>query len=158
MTHTPKGLLALAIALTLFLSAGSVVAHKGKGRNLRAAVEAGVKQFMAAFNRADAAGLAAMYTANAQVFPPNSDIVTGREAIQKLWQGVMDSGIKGLTIATLEVQGSGDMGYEVGKYTLMGEGGKVLDTGKYIIIFKRENGQWKLHRDIWNTSKPPPKK
>jgi ketosteroid isomerase-like protein len=37
------------------------------------------------------------------------------------------------------------------------EGGKVVDRGKYIVIWKREQGQWKLHRDIWNTSMPPAK-
>jgi hypothetical protein len=43
---------------------------------------------------------------------------------------------------------------EVGKYRITGEGGKLLDTGKYVVVWKREQGQWKLHRDIWNTSMP----
>jgi hypothetical protein len=30
----------------------------------------------------------------------------------------------------------------------------VLDQGKYIVIWKREKGQWKLHRDIFNSSVP----
>jgi ketosteroid isomerase-like protein len=42
--------------------------------------------------KGDAAGLAVMYAADAQVFPPNSDIVTGAAAIQNLWQGVIDTG------------------------------------------------------------------
>jgi hypothetical protein len=33
--------------------------------------------------------------------------------------------------------------------------GKVLDKGKYIVIWKKEDGTWKLHRDIWTTSVPP---
>jgi hypothetical protein len=32
--------------------------------------------------------------------------------------------------------------------------GSILDTGKYIVIWKRENGAWKWHRDIWNSSRP----
>jgi hypothetical protein len=48
------------------------------------------------------------------------------------------------------------MAHEVGKYTLMGDGDKVLDAGKYIVIWQRQDGQWKLHRDIWNSSQPAP--
>jgi ketosteroid isomerase-like protein len=54
------------------------------------------------------------------------------------------------------VEAHGDMAYEVGKLTLKGEDGTVLDSGKYVVIWKRENGQWRLHRDIWNTSMPAP--
>jgi len=34
--------------------------------------------------------------------------------------------------------------------------GYVLDKGKYIVIWKQEEGQWKLHRDIFNSSMPAP--
>ena len=30
-----------------------------------------------------------------------------------------------------------------------------MDSGKFIVIWKQEGGQWKLHRDIWNSSMPP---
>jgi len=56
----------------------------------------------------------------------------------------------------IEVEGHGDTAIEVGKYTLSGEAGQVLDRGKYIIIFKQVDGQWKLHRDIFNSSMPAP--
>lgn len=35
---------------------------------------------MAAVKRGDAAGLAALYTENAQVLPPNSDLVMGKRS------------------------------------------------------------------------------
>jgi hypothetical protein len=50
----------------------------------------------------------------------------------------------------------GDSAYEVGKYTLGGEGGQVMNQGKYIVIWKKQGGEWKLYRDIWNTSMPAP--
>jgi len=49
---------------------------------LRAAIAAPIAQFTAAFSRGDAAGAAAMYTADGQVLPPNSEIVSGKQAIQ----------------------------------------------------------------------------
>lgn len=68
----------------------------------------------------------------------------------------MDMGIKAIKLEAIEVEGYGDTASEVGRYTLEGEGGQVLDKGKFIVIWKQEAGQWKLHRDIINTSMPAP--
>ena len=68
----------------------------------------------------------------------------------------MDMGIKSVKLEIVEVEGHGDTAIEVGKYTLQGLGRKPLDTGKYIVIWKQVDGQWKLHRDIFNSSMPAP--
>jgi ketosteroid isomerase-like protein len=123
---------------------------------LRAAIVAANGHFMAAFRRSDAAGIAALYTESGQLLPPNSDVVTGKPTITTFWQGVINLGLKGATLETVEVESSGDTAFEVGRYTLEGDGGQVIDTGKYVVIWKQEAGQWKLHRDIWNSSQPAP--
>ena len=123
---------------------------------VRAAIVAANQDFITTFKRGDAAGMAALYAENGQVLPPNGDFVTGRPALQTFWQAIMDMGIKEAGLETVEVEAHGDTATEVGKYTLKGEGGQVLDNGKYIVIWKQEDGGWKLHRDIFNTSMPPP--
>jgi uncharacterized protein (TIGR02246 family) len=125
--------------------------------DVRAAVEAGGRDFSAAIARGDAAAVAAVYTSAAQVFPPNQDIVTGRAAIQQFYQGLIRAGVKGVPLTTREVEAQGDTAYEVGTYRVTGDGNKVLDSGKYVVVWKREDGKWKMHRDIWNSNLPPPK-
>ena len=149
-----KELLALLIALPLLLSLGSATAQPS---NIRGVIEEGNQQWSMAFSTGDSAALAAMYTPNAQLFPMHREVVSGIEAIQQFWQGVMASGVKGATLTTLEVDEQGDTAYEVGKYELRGEGNKVLDHGKYVVVWKRAQGQWRLHRDIWNSNLPAPK-
>ncbi len=121
MPHLRNGLLAFCIGLALCLSGESAAAQQ---RGLRGAVEKGNQQFLAALSRGDGAGMAALYTANGQLFPANSDVVSGKQAIKQFWQGVVNSGIKGGALRTLEVGGQGDTAYEVGKYTLTGEGAR----------------------------------
>ena len=118
------------------------------------AIVAANEIFMGNFSRGDAAGVAALYTENAQFLPQNSDFVSGKEAIQAAFQGLIDSGVKTLKLETLEVEGYGETASEVGKYILGGEDGEVMDEGKYIVIWKQEAGQWKLHRDMINSSMP----
>ena len=124
--------------------------------DLRDAIATQNEQFMAAVKTGDAAGLAALYTENGQVLPPNSDFVTGQEAIESFWQAVMGMGVKEANLEIVEVEGQGDTAIEVSTFALLGEGEQVLDKGKYIVIWKQEDGQWKLHRDIFNSSMPAP--
>jgi uncharacterized protein (TIGR02246 family) len=124
--------------------------------SIRDAIVAANEQFMARFRQRDAAGMAALYTEDGQVMPPNADFVTGREGIQAFWQALMDMGIQEALIETGEVEDHGDTLVEVSTFTLQGEAGAELDRGKYIVIWKRVDGEWKLHRDIFNSSMPPP--
>ncbi|MDA2935246.1 SgcJ/EcaC family oxidoreductase [Acidobacteria bacterium AH-259-D05] len=116
------------------------------------AIKAANEVWMSTFAQGDAGGMANLYTEGGQLLPTQSDVVSGRQAIQAFWQSVMDMGIKTVKLETVEAEGHGDTAIEVGRYTLSGEGGEVMDQGKYVVIWKQVEGQWKLHRDIWNTS------
>ena len=148
-------ILTASVSAALLLAAGPGSAATA---GPRAAIEEANRKFMALLAKGDAAGLAALYASDGQVLPPNSDIVSGAPAIRQLWQGVMDAGIKGAKFTTLDVTVRGDLASETGKYDLTGADGKVLDSGKYVVVWKREGGRWKLHRDIFNTSMPAPAK
>jgi ketosteroid isomerase-like protein len=43
---------------------------------------------------------------------------------------------------------------EEGVYEIKTKDGKQLDKGKYIVLWKKEDGKWKLHRDISNSDLP----
>lgn len=121
----------------------------------RAAIEAAGKRFAGLAKQGDAAGLAAMYTVDAQALPPQAELVSGRADIQKLWQGFLDAGFRDIRFTVLEVQQHGNFAYEVGRYELRDSTGNVADNGKYIVVWKKQGKEWKLHRDIWNTSVVP---
>lgn len=120
--------------------------------DVRSQIEAGNREFMAAFAKRDAAAVAALYTDGGQLLPPNSDVVRGHEAIREFWQGAMTLGLTGATLETVDVDASGETAVEVGRYRLTA-GDAEADHGKYIVVWKNVDGRWKLHRDIWNTSK-----
>lgn len=123
---------------------------------IRDGIAAANTDFMNTFNRGDSVGMGNLYTENGQLLPPNSDFVTGQSAISAFWQGAMDMGIKTAKLETVELEGLADAAFEVGKYTLGGEEGQVIDSGKFVVVWKRQGGKWKLHRDIWNSSMPAP--
>lgn len=113
------------------------------------------KNFMQAFDSTDAAVLSDCYVADAKLFPPNSDVVVGNENIQKAFQGFMDNGISKAELETVNAESYGNVANEEGRYKLY-VGDKEVDQGKYIVVWKKVNGQWKMFRDIFNSSNPAP--
>ena len=98
-------LLALGITTAAFVKAVAA-------EDVRQAVEAGNAKWMAAFNRGDAAAVAALYTDDATLMPPNSEIVEGRQGVLDFWQGAIQNGLKNASLTTVSVQASGDTAYE----------------------------------------------
>jgi len=125
---------------------------------VRAGIEAANAQFSAAAAKGDGAALAALYSTDGQVMPAGSAPIRGTEAIQKFWQGALDSGIAAVGLKTVDVFGRGATATEVGEYELRDKAGKVLDHGKYIVIWGHLDGTWKLLRDMFSTNVPPAKK
>lgn len=122
---------------------------------VREAVGLANRKVMNALSQGDAATVSQCYTSDGQILPPQSGVVEGHPAIEAFWQAAIGMGITALTLETLEVFDHGDSAYEVGRYSLSAAGGPPVDHGKYVVIWRQEGGEWKLHRDIWNTSVVP---
>lgn len=109
-------------------------------------------KFSERFAARDAAGVANLYTATARLFPPGAEPLEGTEAIRGFWAEALKMGMTGIQIDVAEVEDLGDTAIESGAYTLTLPDGSRADHGKYLVMWKRVSGEWKLHRDIWNTS------
>jgi len=115
-------------------------------------------ELMTAFAQGDTAALNAFYTADAKIFPANNQILDGQAAISKFWSLTMQMGIKKVLFETTTAQKFGNLAVEEGNYSLFVQGDQLVDQGKYIVTWKQEGGKWKVYRDIWNNSTPPPVK
>ena len=59
-------------------------------------------------------------------------------------------------LKTDELTGDENGLQEVGTYTVSSAEGTELDKGKFICLWKKEDGKWKIHRDVFNSDLPPP--
>ncbi len=142
-----------SFVITLLLGCLSSLAAD-KSPSARDAIEAANKQFESAHVRGDAAALAAQYTEGAQLLWEDRPIISGRKNIEAEWARDMGGPGRKAKLTTLEVEQAGDLAYEVGKFLVTAPDGKVVYDGKYICIWKREKGEWKIHRDIGNKNTP----
>lgn len=112
--------------------------------------------WMEAFNSHDADGLAALYTQDAVFLPPNQPAVFGRDAIRATHQEFFATGDFKIDIEALETVVDGHLAYVAGRYRLWTDDGSLVDRGKYLEIWRAVDGQWLIHRDIYNSSLPLP--
>jgi uncharacterized protein (TIGR02246 family) len=146
-----SGLIAVVVGLALVACAAP---EPPQTQDVSTEIQALDEQFAAAFMAGDAAAVAALYTEDGMLLPPNGDFVSGRAAIQGFWQSVIDMGVASAKLTVVEAESFGDTAWEIGRYNLHTAAGDAIDEGKYIVVWKRTEAGWRLHRDIWNSSRP----
>jgi uncharacterized protein (TIGR02246 family) len=110
------------------------------------------ERFMEAVNSADSERMPSLYTSDGKILPPNAEAVSGADEIAAFWQAFFDLGIAAAQPETHEVIPMGEYALEVGEYSLHGDDGTLADRGKIMVLWKNEDGTWKMHRDTWNSS------
>jgi uncharacterized protein (TIGR02246 family) len=125
----------------------------------RQAIEAQRTAFAAAANANDMAAVAALYTEDGTVLPPNGPAVTGRLAIEQLLRSFPPIGDMKLT--SVDLVGAADFAVARGVFsmTLMPPGSTVAiaDTGKFMELWRKQpDGRWLIAWDIFNSDIPLP--
>ena len=115
------------------------------------------KSFSAAYLKKDFEAIANAYTKDAKIFPNNTPIIKGYEAIKKRWSGGADSYTPiAHEIIPEEIVILNDTAHDYGIYkgkNKRADGTEISYQGKYVVVWKKENNQWKMYLDIWNTIK-----
>lgn len=114
-------------------------------------------RFSEGFPKGDASITASVYTEDAVICPPDSEMIRGKKAIEEFWDGVMKMGAKEAVLTTVELCGSEDTLHELGKGVLkiQPEGQEPIEQKvKYVVVWKRTEDGWKYQWDIWNNTPP----
>ena len=117
-------------------------------------IDSANSKFSDAFRRGDSVTLASYYTSDAAILLSNSEPITGK-GILSVWGSMTSGNFKDFTFVTTDLTGDENFLIETGNYVLKGSDDSIVDRGKYVVVYKKENGVWKLYRDIGNTSLSP---
>ena len=123
---------------------------------VKVAIDESHQKFMDALGRGDTLTSASCYHSEGMVMAPNMEPISGKDNIIAFHSAGLKMGIGGIVVKSTEVWGNEENVFAVGTYELFGKDKSSLDKGKYLSTWKQENGEWKMYRDIWNTSAPMP--
>jgi uncharacterized protein (TIGR02246 family) len=164
---TMRSIIGITLFMTLLLAAGCSPAEKMEAPapvdTTAADVAALVKNreaYIVAENAGDAAGIAALYAANATFMPPDQPAVSGSAAVQAHYEAVFAQMTAALTVNSREMHAAGDIGYDAGSFGIQltpkaGGGAAAQISGKYLMLAGRQaDGSWKITNMIFNTDAP----
>lgn len=126
----------------------------------RVAIDARGKAFAEAVNAGNADAVAAIYTEDAVLMPPDMPAVTGRDNIRAVFAGMMRQ-MPGMRIAfeVQDVAANGPLAVERGAWIITvptPDGGSSETRGKYLVAWHKVDGEWMMAWDIWNNDAPLP--
>jgi uncharacterized protein (TIGR02246 family) len=145
-------IVSLALSLTSFLSLFSAPVGLAD-KETRSALDAQRKALVEAVTRRDAAAAAKIFTSDAKWMLPGFETIMGRDAIWKFWQAGLASGIaQGIVFVPADLTGEGDgLVAETGTLSTLDGEGKEKDRSRYLIVWKLEEGMWRIHWDMANS-------
>jgi ketosteroid isomerase-like protein len=131
-----------------------------KGSAVEDQILAPIAEERSAIATGDAGRYFAALADNALFLPPNTSAKTGAELRAWLGAFVHDFRAEWLSFVSSEVQVFGEAAYHVYSYrwrvTPVGGGNVTVASGKGLHILRRQpDGQWKIAREIWNSTPEP---
>ncbi len=93
----------------------------------------------------DSISLGDMYMINAEIIPST----VGRENIIMAFGSMIRDSITGSSFKTTQLWGNDQLLVEDGTGTWSHANGKVVGRGRYLLVWKKDDGKWKILRDTW---------
>lgn len=131
----------------VFLSCTSTPNLGPSAEEVRSAIEANFQEMGAAMQDSNAAKLTSYFTEDAFFKLPGQKPVKGREAIQKVHEGMISQGL-GIRPVTEEVQVFQNHAMELGTVDILAPDGSIANKAYYLTLWKNVDGEWKIYRDM----------
>jgi ketosteroid isomerase-like protein len=94
------------------------------------------------------------YCKDAQTLAEGMPPLTGREAIKSYYFNNGENKELTIELKATNIYGNAELVVEEGTYSFPDGKGGVIDQGKFIALWKEENKQWKIFREMWNSNIP----
>lgn len=126
----------------------------GDSASAAAAIFEASRGFSRAMERGDAATMAAKYTDDAVLLPPNGKPATDIETIEEFWTpGNPEFRTIRHELTTERLEVSCDVAVDLGRWRQVAQHGEQPETdawGRYLVVWRRTGeGEWKMQFDTW---------
>ncbi|WP_242092955.1 YybH family protein [Aestuariivivens sediminicola] len=112
-------------------------------------IESKLREFEKNLKNGDSIALGNMYLVDAVIMPS----LVGTERIVKNFGSMIRDSITGSNFKTTGLWGNDALLVEEGTGVWSHANGQVVGRGKYLVVWKKEDGEWKILRDSWYPEK-----
>jgi len=108
-------------------------------------IELRLREYENHLQNGDSIALGEMYMMDAEIIPST----VGRNSITKVFGSMIRDSITGSSFKTTKLWGNDQLLVEDGKGIWSHANGKVVGRGRYLLVWKKDDGKWKILRDTW---------
>ncbi len=112
---------------------------------LKEEIELRLREYENHLQNGDSIALGGMYMVDAEIIPST----VGRENIIKAFGSMIRDSITGSSFKTTHLWGDDQLLVEDGTGTWYHTNGKAVGSGRYLLVWKKDDGKWKILRDTW---------
>jgi uncharacterized protein (TIGR02246 family) len=118
-----------------------------------------LKAYEKALNTSDTQAALALYGSDPVFMPQFSMALSGRDAVQTAYDRIFQTITLNLVFTIQEIVEMGDLAYartsSAGRTKIHADDKVVKEGNNELFIFRKEQGQWKIHRYLFASSNPP---
>lgn len=153
-----KRLGSVLVRITLCLLCAGLATARAQTTNEE--IGAVIKAYEKALNTSDTSAVMTLYGSDPVFMPQNSKALVGREAVQACYERVFSTVKMKIVFTIHEIVELGDAAYartsSAGQMDILAANAKVNDAFNEMFVFRKEKGQWRIHRYIFSNANPAP--
>jgi ketosteroid isomerase-like protein len=126
-------------------SKNNLEANQPNLTSLEKEIELRLRDYENYLRNGDSIALGHMYTEDAEIIPST----VGRDNIINVFGNMIKGGTTGSSFKTTKLWGNDQLLVEEGTGTWYHTDGTPLGSGRYLLVWKKDEGTWKILRDTW---------
>ena len=117
-----------------------------------------IKRYERALNTNDLEKILALYGNEPVFMPQHAPALVGRDAVRAGYEQVFATLKLNIRFEVHEIEETGDSAWartsSAGRTRILATGAEVTEGNSELFIFRRENGEWRIHRYLFSTNQP----
>lgn len=117
-----------------------------------------IKTYESALNTNDLEKILALYGSDPVFMPQNAPALVGRDAVRAGYTQVFATLKLDVRFEVHEIEETGDTAWarttSAGRTRILAANAEVTEGNNELFIFRRESGEWRIHRYLFATSQP----
>lgn len=122
-------------------------------------IETLIEKYGQALNTNDIDTILDLYGSEPVFMPQHAPAMIGREAVRAAYKTVFDTIKLDVAFSIHEVEELGDVAWartsSAGRTRVLAAGIEVNEGNNELFVFRKEGGEWKIHRYLFATTQPP---
>ena len=137
-----------------FFADGLTAAQRRKAMTIKELI----KTYEIALNANDLEKILALYGSEPVFMPQHAPALVGRDAVRAGYKQVFETLKLDIRFEVHEIEEAGDWAWartsSAGRTRILAAGVEVTEGNNELFIFRREGGEWRIHRYLFATNQP----